>query len=154
VITPVLLVVVAAGDQGGPGGGTECGGVEVIVAEPLLGYVVADSNYDSNKLHQICDELTAQGSFLQLVTRRRYGPEHGTGHRKQTAGRLRSMHLTMLHDREDIERIFGHLTTWGGSLTCLPPWVRTHRRVHRWVQAKLVLSTLKRSLSTTTCALR
>jgi hypothetical protein len=128
----------------------------------IQGYVVADSNYDSNKLHQICDELTAQGSFLQLVTRRRYGPEHGTGHRKQTAGRLRSMHLTenpypafadqMLHDRDDIERIFGHLTTWGGSLTCLPPWVRTHRRVHRWVQAKLVLSTLKRSLSTTTCA--
>src|ERR1051325_6521610 len=43
----------------------------------VVGYVMADSNYDSNKLHRICDE---RGN-LQLVTPRRYGPEHGTGHR-------------------------------------------------------------------------
>lgn len=123
---------------------------------PIQGYVVADSNYDSNKLHQVC----GQRDQLQLLVRRRYGPEHGTGHRKQTPGRLRAMELLenpapafgeqMMHDRDDIERRFAHLTNWGGGLTCLPPWVRTHRRVHRWVQAKLVLTALKRSITTGT----
>jgi len=125
---------------------------------PIQGYLVADSNYDSNKLHDLC---VARGE-LQLVARRRYGPSHGTGHRVQSAGRLRSMQLTespypafakqLLKDRGAIERRFAHLTNWGGSLTCLPPWVRTHRRVHRWVQAKIVLTAAKRSLQLRTYA--
>jgi hypothetical protein len=125
---------------------------------PIHGYVVADSNYDSNPLHAICDSREA----LQLITRRRYGPGHGTGHKKQSAGRLRSIARTenpypafadqLLHDRNEIERRFGQLTNWGGGLSNLPAWVRTHRRVHRWVQAKLVLTALKRDLRTTTCA--
>jgi Transposase DDE domain len=116
---------------------------------PIQGYLVADSNYDSNKLHDAC----LKRDQLQLVTRRRYGPDHGTGHRKQSSGRLRAIELTenpdpafaanLLHDRNEIERRFANLTNWGGGLTCLPPWVRTHRRVHRWVQAKLVLAALK-----------
>jgi DDE family transposase len=130
---------------------------ERVMAQRLLktaliqGYVVADSNYDSNKLHQIC----AARDQLQLVTRRRYGPGHSTGHRKQNPGRLRSMQLTenpnpafanqLLKARDQIERHFGHLSNWGGGLTCLPPWARTHRRVHRWVQAKFVLTALRRS---------
>jgi hypothetical protein len=123
---------------------------------PIQGYVVADSNYDSNKLHQVCGERDQ----LQLVVRRRYGPNHGTGHRRQTPGRLRSMQLTenpnpafanrLLKDRSQIERHFAHATNWGGGLICLPPWVRTHRRVHRWVQAKLTLTAVKRSTRTTT----
>lgn len=131
-------------------------GERLLRGAPIQGYVVADSNYDSNKLHEVCDR---RGS-LQLVTRRRYGPERGTGHRKQTPGRLRSMELTenpspkfanqMLHDRDAIERVFAHATNWGGGLTSLPPWVRTHRRVHRWVQAKLVLTALKHASSATT----
>jgi Transposase DDE domain len=118
---------------------------------PIQGYLVADANYDSNKLHEIC----CKREQLQLVTPRRYGPGQGTGHRKQSPGRLRSIQLTenpypefarqLLNDREEIERRFAQLTNWGGGLTCLPPWVRTHRRVHRWVQAKLVLSNVKRS---------
>ena len=118
----------------------------------VIGYVAADANYDSNKLHQTCDE---RGN-LQLVTPRRYGPEHGTGHRKQSAGRRRSIALTetpfldfggqMLVDRSEVERQFGNLTNWGGGLTCLPAWVRTHRRVRQWVQAKLVLAKLKQDL--------
>jgi Transposase DDE domain len=118
---------------------------------PIQGYVVGDSNYDSNNVHRVC----AARDQLQLVTRRRYGANHGTGHTKQTAGRLRSIQLTenpypafadqLLRDRADIERRFAHITNWGGGLTCLPPWVRTHRRVHRWVQAKLVLTALKRA---------
>lgn len=128
---------------------------------PIQGYLVADSNFDSNKLHQICDDLSEERNPLQLVCRRRYGPNRGTGHRPQTEGRLRSMRLTenpypsfakqMLHDRGGIERQFGNWTNWGGGLTCLPAWVRTHRRVHRWVQAKLVLTALKHLLPTTTC---
>lgn len=124
----------------------------------VVGYVVADSNYDSNPLHQVCD---GRGN-LQLVTRRRYGPGKGTGHRKQTAGRQRSMALTespfpafaegLLLERADIERRFGQMVNWGGGLTCLPAWVRTHRRVRRWVQAKLVLTALKRTTGIRTCA--
>lgn len=120
---------------------------------PIQGYVAGDSNFDSNKLHQACVER----GDLQLVTRRRYGPNNGTGHRKQSSGRLRSIALTenprpafadqLLKDRNEIERRFGQLTSWGGGLTCLPPWVRTYRRVHQWVQAKLVLTALKCSLN-------
>lgn len=116
----------------------------------LVGYLSADANYDSNKLHEACD----QRGDLQLVTPRRYGPGKGTGHRKQTAGRLRSIALTegpshefadrLLADRSEIERRYGHLTNWGGGLSGLPAWVRTHRRVRRWVQAKLALTQLKR----------
>jgi hypothetical protein len=139
---------------------------ERVIAERLLkgappevvGYAVADSNYDSNKLHQVSD---LRGD-LQLVTPRRFGPGKGTGHRKQTAGRLRCIELTenpypafaeqLLQDRGAIERQFGNLTNWGGGLSGLPSWVRTHRRVRRWVQAKLVLTRLKRDAELTTCA--
>ena len=122
----------------------------------VLGYLQADANYDSNPVHGICDE---RGN-LQLVTPRRYGPGKGTGHRKQTAGRLRSMAIVespfpafgnqLRKDRSEIERRFGNLTNWGGGLTCLPAWVRTHRRVQRWVQAKLVLTRLKREIDSRT----
>jgi hypothetical protein len=117
----------------------------------VQGYVIGDSNYDSNKLHAICD---LRGN-LQLVTGRRYGPGNGTGHRRQTTGRLRSIALTespvmglgqqLLEDRAAIERQYGNLTNWGGGLSCLPAWVRTHHRVRRWVQAKLTLTGLKRA---------
>jgi Transposase DDE domain len=139
---------------------------ERVMAERLLkaappevvGYVVGDANYDSNKLHRVCD---AHGN-RQLVTPRRYGPGKGTGHRKQTAGRLRSMALTegpfpafagrLRLDRAAIERRFANLTNWGGGLACLPAWVRTHRRVRRWVQAKLTLTRLKPTAEIGTCA--
>lgn len=124
----------------------------------VVGYIVADANYDSNKLHQVCDD---QGN-RQLVTPRRYGPGNGTGHRKQTAGRRRSMALTegpfpefarrLLRDRSQVEREFGNLTNWSAGLSGLPSWVRTHRRVRRWVQAKLVLTRLKHNVQFKTYA--
>ena len=122
----------------------------MLKATSITGYVIADANYDSNNLHRVCD----QKGNLQLVTPRRYGPGHGTGNRKQTKGRMRSMEILenpqpcfgrgLLKYRENIERYFGNLTSWGGGLTHLPPWARTHRRVGRWVQAKLIINGLKR----------
>jgi len=124
----------------------------------VLGYIVGDANYDSNKLHRVCDAHTDR----QLVTPRRYGPAKGTGHRQQTPGRLRSIALTespfpafadrLRQDRAEIERRFGNLVNWGGGLTCLPAWVRTHRRVRRWVQAKLTLTRIKATVDIGTCA--
>jgi hypothetical protein len=124
----------------------------------VVGYVVGDGNYDSNPLHQVCDDR----GQAQLVTPRRGGPGKGTGHRKQAAGRLRCLALTespfpafaeqLLKDRAAVERYFGNLTNWGGGLSGLPSWVRTHRRVRRWVQAKLVLAALRPDAKLRTCA--
>lgn len=115
----------------------------------IQGYLAADGNYDSNKLHEICDRR----DNLQLVARRRYGQGKGLGNRKQTEGRLRSKEILenptpefgddLLSQRDEIERYFGNLSNWWGGLTHLPPWVRTYRRVHRWVQAKMIMSHLK-----------
>jgi DDE family transposase len=118
----------------------------------IQGYVLADGNYDDNHLHAICD---AKGE-VQLLTRRRYGNAKGLGHRRQTPGRLRSIERvyhptsdfgrTLLAERGAVERYFGNLTSYGGGLTHLPPWGRGHRRVRRWVQAKLVLNCLRMQL--------
>jgi hypothetical protein len=119
----------------------------------LQGYLVADGNYDSNRLHEVCE---GRGN-LQLITPHRVSR---TGIRRpryrQSRGRLRSLALQeapqpefardLLRCRDDIERYFGRLSSWGGGLTHLPPWVRTHRRVHRWVQGKLILTALRRRL--------
>jgi hypothetical protein len=127
----------------------------LLKALDIQGYVVADANYDSNALHLIC---AAQGN-CQFVTPRRYGPERHIGHRAQSPGRLRSIALLenprplfglqLMQDRAAIERCFGNATNWGGGLTHLPPWVRTHRRVRRWVQAKLTLTSIRRAIITT-----
>jgi len=117
----------------------------------LIGYITADANYDSNKIHKICDAAGNQ----QFVSPRRYGAGRKVGHRAQSPGRLRSIALLenpdprfgqqLLNDRSAIERHFGNTTNWGGGLTHLPPWARTHRRVRRWVQAKLTLTGLRRN---------
>ena len=124
-------------------------GERMLRTTTIRGYVLADGNYDSNKLHARCDD---RGN-LQLVSPRRYGSDRGHGHRRQTVGRMRSKAILenpkpqfgegLMRQREEIERFFANLTNWGGGLTHLPPWARTHRRVHRWVQAKLIINALK-----------
>jgi hypothetical protein len=131
-------------------------GRRMLRAAEIRGYVAADRNYDSNELHAICD---LRGN-LQLVAARRYGPNHGHGHRKQTPGRMRSKAILedpdsqfgkdLLAQRDAIERYYGNLSNWGGGLTHLPSWARTHRRVHRWVQAKLIINAIRRHLRQTT----
>ena len=120
----------------------------MLKAVRLQGYVVADGNYDDRHLH---DQCSAQGE-LQLVAPR-FKPGAGLGHRQKSSGRERSIHLLevsrtgfgrqLLEARTNIERWFGWLVCHGGGLVSLPPWVRTYRRVHRWVSAKLVLANLK-----------
>jgi len=124
----------------------------------VLGSVAAAANFDSNRRHRIGDDRGDR----QLVTPRRNGPGRETGNRKQTAGRLRSIALTesplptfaeqLLKDRGEIERQFGNMVNWGGGRNGLPAWVRTHRRVRRWVQAKRVLTRRKRDARMRTCA--
>ena len=115
----------------------------------IQGYILADGNYDSNKLHDVCDK---RGN-LQLVAPRRYSSGRGHGHRKQAPGRMRSKEILenpdprfgdlLLQQRNEIERYYGNLSNWGGGLTHLPPRAKTHRRVHRWIQAKFILNGLK-----------
>ena len=124
----------------------------------IAGYIFADGNYDSNPLHQCCDD----NGNIQLVSPRRGGPNKALGHRKQTAGRLRSKQLLeddlsgfgkqMKVDRVAIERYFGNLTNCATGLTCLPSWVRTYPRVFRWVQAKMIINAAKNATRKMACA--
>jgi hypothetical protein len=129
----------------------------LLAAADLSGYIVADANYDSNRLHDCCD---AAGN-RQLITPRRYArTARSTGHRRQSAGRLRCLELWgqppprlidgLLHGRGQIERQFGTLVCSAGGLGSLPAWVRTLPRVDRWVRAKLLSHALRQRLRTTT----
>jgi hypothetical protein len=120
-------------------------------AQPA-GYVLGDANFDTSALH---DEAWRHGG--QLVAPRRCGPRTGLGHRYQAPGRLRCIDLLentvcafgreLYEMRKVIEREFGYLTGTGGLLTHLPAWVRSHQRVHLWVQAKLILARIRRDLA-------
>jgi hypothetical protein len=121
---------------------------------PISGYVLADGFYDDNHLHAVCDK-----NHLQLITPRRYPKAKGVGRHKHSPGRLRSLQLIhpdgsgfgwqLLAERDRIERYYGQLTGCAAGLTHLPPWVRTYKRVHRWVQAKLTLHALRHTSQTT-----
>jgi len=125
---------------------------------PISGYLLADGNYDSNPLHRSCQE---HGN-LQLVSPRRGGPNKALGHRKQSEGRLRSKEILEAHDndfgrqlmidRVAIERFFGNLVNGSMGLSCLPSWVRTYPRVHRWVQAKMIINAQKSHHKILSCA--
>ena len=114
---------------------------QLIPTLPGSGYLLGDSEYDSNPLH----ELAAQNDH-QLLTPKRQ-KHRGIGHRPQSPSRLRSIELMrrsfgrqIYRFRRQIERNYGNLTSFGGGLTCLPPWVRRITRVRNWVQAKLLIN--------------
>lgn len=113
------------------------------------GYLLADANYDSNKLF---DQAIARG--VQLLTPRRFGPGRGLGRRRHSPARLRSKDLLetdatgfardLMRHRWSIERFFGTLSSRPGGLGHLPAWVRSWRRVRNWVAAKLLLEAAHR----------
>jgi hypothetical protein len=114
----------------------------------LPGYVVADKNYDSNKLF---DQAAMVNNHL--ICPRRYGNKKGLGHHRHSPHRLRSRELLedptrkltrfgprLMKNRGSIERKFGNAVSFTGGLNGLPPWVRRYGRVQRWVWAKLLIN--------------
>lgn len=117
---------------------------------PGEGYLLADANYNSNRLF-----AAAAARGVQMVAPRRQRGEGpmGLGHHPQHPARLRSRDMlengvfdfgTTLHQiRRVVEGFLGTLSATGGGLTCLPAWVRRYRRVRLWVQAKLLFNQLR-----------
>jgi hypothetical protein len=108
---------------------------------PGSGYLLGDSEYDSNELY----ELAAQADH-QLLARKRQ-KHRGLGHRRQSPYRLRSIELmetpfgkNLYRFRRQIERDFGNLVSFGGGLASLPAWVRRFPRVRNWVHTKLLIN--------------
>lgn len=115
------------------------------------GYLLADSFYDTNTLHQCA---TSAGHQL-IAARKKSDRGKGTGKKKQSCGRLRCLDVTeppaqiadfgrfgrgLSRSRKQIERDFANLTSFGGGLTCLPAWSRKLHRVRNWVHAKLLIN--------------
>ncbi len=108
------------------------------------GYLVGDSGYDSNPLHE---QATRRHHQLVAPPKKK---GRGLGHRPHAVGRLRSLALlrqafgeALYGSRSYVERCWGHLTSFGGGLGPLPSWVRRLHRVKRWVQAKLLINAVR-----------
>ena len=107
------------------------------------GYLLADTNYDAARLY---DLASVHGHQL-LAPRQRRGA--GLGHRRHSVHRLRAIELlegpgdfgwSIYQQRRRIESHFGGLTSFGGGLIALPPWVRGLHRVRQFVHAKLIIN--------------
>lgn len=108
------------------------------------GYLLGDSAYDSNPLHE-----QAAAQQLQLIAPRR---RRGTGlsHRPHHEARLHAIAMLETHvnafgrslyaKRTGIERVFAQLAAGDVRLDHLPSWARTLDRVRRWVNAKLIIA--------------
>lgn len=119
---------------------------QMIVLLEGAGYLLGDSQYDSNPLYSLANQ-----HGHQLVAPRKK-PGTGLGHRPHTPQRLRALNLLhtafgkSLYDyRDHIERNLGWLTSCAGGLAPLPAWVRRFHRVRLWVHMKLILNALRRS---------
>jgi hypothetical protein len=117
------------------------------------GYLLGDSNYDYNSLY-----TNAAGYGQQLVAPpKRRGK--GLGHMIHSAYRLRGLdllqqpmgHGLMAIRKSSVERFFGNLGWPAGGMSQLPGFVRTFRRVRRWVQGKLILQAVKMEKSLELC---
>lgn len=111
------------------------------------GYLLADGYYDCSVLFDRAAEIN-----LQLLAPRQHAGK-GLGHHYQSPHRQRSIALlenphnrfgSKLHvQRKQIEREFGNLSSFGGGLSALPPWVRRYWRVRNWVHAKLLINSCR-----------
>ena len=111
---------------------------------PGVGYLLGDTEYDTNALHDLAHETDHQ---IVAPKRRR---TKGLGHHRHSPYRLRSIALlespfgrSLLRYRRQIEREFGTLVSFGGGLTCLPAWVRRFTRVRNWVHAKILINAVR-----------
>jgi hypothetical protein len=123
---------------------------ESVVAEELLtpacrgGYLLADGNYDVDRLHEAAGQ---RGTQLLAKDRR---PNAGKGHRPVGAYRRRGIELRntpfgkeLLQHRVAVERTYGQITSFGGGLAPLPAWVRRQCRVRTWVWSKLLINAVR-----------
>jgi transposase len=110
---------------------------------PGGGYLLADSQYDANPLY----DMAAEAGFQLVARKTKDRGCGGLGHRRQSAGRLRSMEILatafgrgLWNQRNAIERYFGAWVSTGGGLATLPAWVRHFGRVRNWVQTKILIA--------------
>jgi hypothetical protein len=110
---------------------------------PPRALVLADSNYDSSLLYQAVSErhcvlLTplkgrarSAGRLQQMAQARRWAIDFWDNF-PQVAQCVQGW-------RDQIERIFSAMCSYGGGLSPLPAWVRRLDRVRRWVTAKIIV---------------
>lgn len=111
---------------------------ELIAEGRDLGILLADQGYESGSLY---DHAREHGVILMTPLKE----NAGKGHRPQSKARLFAQKLwecggEVLYKRRDaIERFFSQLSSFGGGLAPLPPWVRRLERVERWIIAKVMI---------------
>lgn len=104
------------------------------------GYLIGDTAYDSNRLYDLAAEKS-----IQLIAPKRM-PLCGPGQKKKHSPyRLRAIELArkpfgidLAKSRDEIDRMFGQLSTFACGLKPLPNWVRTKFRVENWVCGKMI----------------
>lgn len=105
--------------------------------------VLADGNYDSKHLYTAVRE---RQSWLFAPVKR--VPRTDAALRNTTPERREAIEIWEQHPRlakkvyglrGAIERIFSHLSCFGGGLAPLPAWVRRIDRVRLWVTAKIAI---------------
>lgn len=116
---------------------------ELIPRLPGSGWLLGDSQYDSNQLF----DLAYERGFQLLAPRRKKG---GFGHHYLSPHRCFAVQIlegggywAFQRERTRIERNFGHCTSFGSGLAPLPSWVRRLPRVTLWVQAKLLINAIR-----------
>lgn len=111
------------------------------------GYLLGDGFYHADKLFK-----TAADQGRQLLAPRIYPGTRVRQPKRFHPARMRCIQTLeadrftsgfarqLFKRRKQIETRFGHLTSFGGGLTCLPPWVRRLHRVRLYVHAKLLIN--------------
>ena len=111
---------------------------DLLDANRNIGILLADQGYESGSLY---DHAREHGVILMTPLSK----NAGGGHRPQSKARLFAKKLwdyggEVLYRRRDaIERFFSQLSSFGGGLAPLPPWVRRLERVERWITAKVMI---------------
>lgn len=121
---------------------------DLIATAPPGGLLLADGNYDSDRLYRLADERG-----IELFTPLKGFAQSPGVLRKMSDARKRTMRAWREHPRtcervldlrDAVERTFANMSNFGGGLGPLPAWVRTLPRVQRWVAAKLIIYQARR----------